>query len=1193
MGLTRLAITRPIFIFMLMVGAILMGTLSYRSMRVELNPDVQYGVITVTTAYPGAGPDEINTLVSKHVEEAVSGISGLREVTSTSQEGISTVVAQFEVGTDMDEALNEARSKVDRVVGDLPDAATKPTITKLDSSSDPVLTMVLRSEKLNNQQLRDLADDKLKDRFARIAGVSAVSVSGGDVREIQVQVKRDKLLTYGLGIVDVQRALLGASLNVPSGRVVTGNQEFSVRVLGEFKTVDDVRDSVLQIRDPKTQFGKARLVRLSEIAEVTDATQERRSYSRLNGSDAVVMTVQKAKEGSAIQIARAAEDVRKGLETEYGLEIITTFNQATQIQESLSDLNFALFFGIALVTLIVFVFLHNLRGTIIVGIAIPVSIFATFIVLDLLGFTINNMSMLALSLAIGVLVDDAIVVLENIYRHLRMGEDPRDAAINGRSEIGLAAIAITMADVVIFIPIAFMGGVVGQFFRPLGIAFAVATLFSLFVSFTVTPMLASRWYRKGEDMEHPTGAFARWFERRFSALEHFYRRSLEWALRHRWFVFISGFVVLISVFIAIAGSFAPSAQGAMQTGIGPLMAAVLLGIAVFGLQYWGNALTAPTRRWVWLAGTVGLAVLFFALPQMAAMAPPVKVLLALVAYWPVSGVFALVANLAAPKAQSRRILQGLGFGLVFPVAALAGFAYGQWKNEAAFKFQFFPASDGGRVAISAQLAPGASLDETLRVVERIEGVASKHPDVKYVRSTVGSRGGGGWSGPGSLGSNYGQVDVTLNDRAALLDRLMFWKEHEGSLRTRSDTSIVADLQQEIGRIPGAELTISASGGVGFGAPIQMSFGSEDREQLLRTVSAIRLKLDQGAIEGVISPDISSKPGKPEVRAVPNTDRLADAGLSTADVANSMRMLYEGNDDAKFRSDGKEYDIRVMMDIGDRNDLSQVGEVPVSFVQGNPIFLSQVADLERGTGVDKIERRNREEEVRLTAELLPGYAAGSVQTQIDNWLKNENLVPPNVRIKPLGQAEVQARESIFLFGALAIGLVLVYMLLASLYDNLLYPFIIQLAQPQAMVGAILALVLTDKALNIVGFVGIITLVGLVGKNAILLVDYTNTLRGRGKDRHDALVEAGPTRLRPILMTTLALILGMLPVALAIGRGSEFRETIGITIIGGILLSTVLTLLVIPCSYTIFDDLALKLSKGRHRNEAEPEPEGAPA
>ena len=1184
MGLTRLAITRPVFILMLMVGAILMGTLSYRGMRLEQNPDVQVGVITATTVYPGAGPEEVNNLVSKRIEEAVSGLSGLRTVTSTSQEGVSTVVAEFEIGTDMNQALNDFRSKVDPVAGVLPTGALKPTISKLDFGADPVLVMALRSDSMDNQQLRDLADQKLKDRFARIPGVASVDVSGGDVREIRVEVKRDKLVAYGLGIVDVQRAILSATLNVPSGRVVTGDQEFNVRVLGEFKTVEDVRNTVLQIRDQRTQFGKPKLVRLVEVATVTDGTAERRSYSRLNGSDAVVVSIQKAKEGSAVQIAKAAIELQKGLAKEFGIEMVNTRNEADRITESLADLNFALMFGVLLVTLIVFVFLHDIRGTIIVGIAIPVAIFGTFIVLRALGFTINTMSMLALSLAIGVLVDDAIVVLENIYRHLKMGEDPVSAAINGRAEIGLAAIAITLADVVIFIPIAFMGGVLGQFFRPLGIAFAAATLLSLFVSFTVTPMLASRWYRQGEDIEHPKGRFGQWFERKFKGLENHYRRALEWSLNHRWFVFITGFVVLLSVFVAIAGAGGyKGTLGKVITGEFPmslLAGALLLGLVVFGTQFWGSVVSARVRKRMWLIGTAALIVVLLALPaSQLPVAPPVKVLLAIVAYWPLVGLVAFVANVTMRRAQSRRLLQALAFGLVFPLAALAGFEFGSWKDESSFKFGFFPSSDGGQVSVSAQLAPGASLSETLRVVERIERILAKHPSSRSARSAGGGGGGGGFGGGSSLGSNFGQVNATLNDRAAMADSLLFWKKHAESLRTRSDKSIAADIQQLVKRIPGADLTITAASAVGFGPPIQMSFASEDRELLVRTVNSIRLKLDQGAIPGVISPDISSKPGKPEIRAVPDRARLADAGLSTADVANSMRMLYEGNNDAKFRTEGKEHDIRVMMDVGDRNNLALVDGVPLTFVQGNPVFLSQVANLERGTGLDQIQRRNREEEVRLSAELLPNFAAGSVQGEIDKWLADEKLVPERVHIKPLGQAELQAREGIFLFTALGIGLVLVYMLLASLFDNLLYPFIIQLAQPQAMVGAILAIVLFDKALNIVGFIGIITLVGLVGKNAILLVDYTNTLRGRGKDRHDALVEAGPTRLRPILMTTLALILAMLPVALAIGRGSEFRETIGITIIGGILLSTMLTLLVIPCSYTIFDDLAQKIGKRR--------------
>lgn len=1123
MGLTRVAISRPVFILMLMLLAFMFGTFAFRSMRKEQNPEVQFGVITATTIYPGAGPDEINTLVSRKIEEAVSGVNGLLEVTSTSQEGVSVVSAQFNVGTNMDVALNDVRAKIDSITGQLPQAIEKPIINKFDSASDPVMYMVLGSPTLTGQQLRDLADDKLKDKFARIDGVASVGVSGGDVREIQVQVFKDKLLSYGLGIVDVQRAITASTLNVPSGRSVEGTKEYSIRVLGEYKTFDDIKGTVISVRDQTRFGGKPRIVRLTDIAKVLDTTTERRQYSRLNGNDTVVMVIQKAKEGNAVEISQAAHGVIDQIQKEFGLSVVVTQDTSRQIGESLADLNLALFFGIFLVTMIVYLFLHNFRGTMIVAIAIPVCIMGTFVALWMMGFTINNMSMLALSLAVGVLVDDCIVVLENIYRHLKMGEDPRTAAINGRSEIGLAAIAITLADVVVFIPIAFMGGILGQFFKPLGIGFATTVLLSLFVSFTVTPMLASRWYRKGEDMEHPTGRFAQWFERMFAKLEDHYRNSLEWALQHRWFVFISGFVILIAVFMFIGGSFMPSPQAAMGVGMPLMMASVFIGVIVF------------------------------------------------------------IGNIFRKFVKPRFILFGALFGLVFPISAIVGYGYAQWKGSAVFQFQFFPQSDSGNISVRIETPAGSSLAVTEDAIKRIESVVSKNPNTKYVLSNIGTRGGG--FAASDAGTNFGEVRVTLNDKVALLDRLQFWKKPEGKQRTATDTSIAADMLQSIGKIPGALITVSAQSGVGFGAPIQMSFRSDDRDLLVKTVTDIRERLAQGAIKGVINPDISSKAGKPEIRAIPDRTRLADLGLTSADVANTMRTLYEGNNDTKFRVLGKEYDIRIMMDLADRNNPSLVNEVPITFVQGFPIYLSSVATLDNGVGIDKIQRRNREEEIVLSSDLLPGFAAGTVQTEINNWLKDQKLVPEGVTIKELGQADIQKRESGYLFGALFLGVILVYMLLASLYDNLLYPFIIQLAQPQAMVGAILALILTDKALNIVGFVGIIALVGLVGKNAILLVDYTNTLRARGRSRHGALVEAGPIRLRPIAMTTLAVILGMLPVALAVGRGSEFRETIGITIIGGISLSTLLTLLVIPCSYTIFDDLSLSLGRLFHRGRAD--------
>ena len=1114
MGLTKLAITRPIFIFMLMCLAAFGGLFALGKMRVEDNPEVQFGVVTIQTAYPGAGPEEVNSLISRRVEESISGINGLLELTSTSQEAVSVVVAQFEIGTNMDTALNDVRSKVDAIVADLPKEALAPSVTKLDSASEPIVTMSLSSDKLSPRELRTLTDDKISDRFARLSGVGAVEVSGGDEREIQVRIKKDRLLSFGIGIADVQRAISQATLNLPAGRVVSRTEEFSVRILGEFKNAADIGSTVIRVSDPQKP-GAGATFKLSDVAEVVDTQAEKRRQEMVDGAPAVVVDIQKAREGNAIEIGKGVSDMIPVLEKDYGVKIVKVTDTSVQVAESVDDLKLTLIIGIILVTAIIYLFLHNLRGTLIVAIAIPICLLATFIVLAITGNTLNNMTLLAMSLAIGVLVDDSIVVLENIYRHLQMGEDPTSAAINGRSEIGLAAIAITLADVVVFLPMAFMGGIVGQFFRPLGIAFAVAVTISLFVSFTVTPMLASRWYKAGEDVEGQGGKFAHAFDRAFEHLQEGYARALEWALNHRWFVFIAGFASLLGVGLFIGGGSAATPKDALSHG-------GLMGIMM-------------------MTGVV--AVLSF-----------------------------ICTLIFVRKFRLRILWGGALFALVFPVFSYAGYQYAQWKGSALFGVEFVPATDQGLVNITIELAPNATMDQTGRVVKRVEAFVAKHPETETYVTTIGTWSGGFGGAGGSSGSNLASIRVTLKDRTAFLDKLTPWLDHHDKTRTQRDTSVVADLTAEVGKVPGAKVTISASSGFAFGAPIQMSFSSDNRELLAQATSKIRDLLNDGAIEGVVSPEVSSKPGKPEYRAIPDRDRMADAGVSTSDIALTMRMLYEGNDDVKLRELGREYPIRVMMDLEDRNNPDLISQVPVTFSQGNPIFLPQVAKLQPGFTVDKVERRNRQEEIRVTANLLPGYAAGTVQDQITGWMNEKHLIPEGVTMKPLGQADAQARETVYLFTTLFIGLFLVYMVLASLFDNLLYPFIIQLAQPQAFVGALLALVLTDKSLNIVGFIGLIALVGLVGKNAILLVDYTNTMRGRGENRHDALVTAGRTRLRPIMMTTLAVILGMLPVALAIGRGSEFRETLGIIIIGGITLSTMLTLLVIPCSYTIFDDLS---------------------
>ncbi len=1145
MNLTKVALSRPVFIFVLVIAAILLGTMSYLGMRKELDPEVNFGTITIQTLYSGAGPEDINELISRKIEEAVSGVNGVREITSTSQEGLSSVVVALELGTNTDAALNDARSKVDAISNTLPKDALKPQVSKIDASSTPILSLAISSTTLDSKDLRDLIDDKIRDRFAQIGGVAAATVQGGDLREVQVQLEPSKLNAYGIGIADIQKAVASASLNSPAGRLVDGPLEYSVRVKGDFSDPKQIRDMIITVSDPKSFGSKAKTLRLSDVATVTDTIAERTAYSRLNGNDTISISIQKQREGNAVEITKAADAVIESVTKEYksiGLGVTKTFEQSKQITDSLADLQFALFFGIFLVAIIVYIFLHNLRGTIIVAVAIPVSLFGTFIALNLAGFTINNMSMLALSLAIGVLVDDAIVVLENIYRHLKMGEDPRDAALNGRAEIGLAALAITFADVVVFLPVAFMGGIAGQFFKPLALGFVFATIISLFVSFTLTPLLAARWYKKGEDVEHATGWFAIGFERNFARLESAYRRALEWSLNHRWFVFCLGSSAIFSVITFLQGGFVPS-------------------------QVPPNMVGKPD------APTVGL---------IGALMVGKDLMIRCIAI----GLITTVVNAVRYRRVSfKYVLAGLAFGLIFPIDGFLGYEYHEWKQGSLFKFGFLPDSDSGKVQANIELPPGASLDATEKVVERVEKAFMGNPDVKFTFSFVGTQGAGRFAS-GNSGSNFAQIQGTLYDKQSVADHFP-WVKHTERLRNISNEIVSSLLTQAVGIVPGASVKISAQSNFSFGSAIQLSLTSDDRAALQKTALAIKDGFASGDIKGVINPDVTSKPGKPELRANPDRVALADLGLDVQTVGLAVRTLYEGNDDTKLRVNGREYPVRVMMDLRSRNNPQTLADVPIKFVQGNPVRLGSVASITEGPSVDKITRRARAEEIQVTADLLPGYAVGTVQAQIDAWLISKKFVPANVTYKALGSADAQSREQGFILGAIGLGLVLVYLLLASLYDNWLYPFIIQLSQPQAITGALLALILTDKSLSVVGIIGFIALIGLVGKNAILVVDYANTLRHRGRSRHDALVEAGPTRLRPILMTTLALILGTLPVALAIGRGSEFRETIGIIIIGGISLSTFLTLLVIPCSYTIFDDLSIGLSRLMGRKVPGPE------
>ncbi|MFO0046764.1 MAG: efflux RND transporter permease subunit, partial [Armatimonadota bacterium] len=681
-------------------------------------------------------------------------------------------------------------------------------------------------------------------------GVANVGISGGDQREIQIRLKKDKLLQYKVGISDVLNAVQSANANVPGGKFVAGGQDVSVRVKGDFTSVDMIRKVMVRVSDPMNQNAKAKLIPITELASIEDSIQERNRVARLNGNDTVVLAIQKTKEGNTVEVNTAIKKLLPELEKTYPLKFTVSFDESVTVDEAIADVVFTLILGVFLVSAIVYIFLHNFRGTLIVALAIPTCIFAAFIVMKAVGFTVNTLSMLGLSLAIGVLVDDAIVVLENIFRHLKMGEDPQEAAINGRNEIGLAALAITLADVVVFVPIATAQGIAGQFFKPLALTYVFAVLFSLFVSFTLTPLLAARWFKKGEDVEHAKGKFAIGFEKWFGKLEQRYRRVLEWSLNHRWFVFIAGNTVLLSVFMILAGSNAPKAGDAAKMGM-PLMMVYFVG-----------------------------------------------------------GIIAFLCNLIFYRRVTLRPVWGaLLFALIFPVAAVGGWKFADWKQESVFKFSFIPSTDPTQVRATIELPVGSSLAETDRVARMVEKEFLKVEDIKFTLTEVGKESGSRLGGDNSS-TNFAEVSGTLIERRSTIDKL---KRNPEELRDRKASSVVTQLTKAVGKIPGAKVRIVGVSNFNFGRPIQLALISDDRELLTRTAATIRDRLASGEIDGVINPDVSVKSGKPELRVTPDLRRAADVNLDAVSLGNAIRILYQGNDDSKMRVNGREYGIRVMLD----------------------------------------------------------------------------------------------------------------------------------------------------------------------------------------------------------------------------------------------------------------------------------------
>jgi len=1053
---------------MFVLGLMILGFQSMQKMPVDLMPKVDIPYVSIITVYRGAGPNELETLISKKIEEEVASINKVKNVTSTSQEGVSIVVVEFQIGVSLDIAASDIRDKLDTVKANLPDDADDPIIYKLDLNAQPIMYIGM-SGKRTPAEIKKYADDIVKDRLGKVDGVASVSVTGGDTREIFVRVDQERLKANSVNILEITQAIAQANLNIPAGNIKQGKKEYTVRVVGEFVDPQELQDMRIKRSSPIPG-----VVELKDLATVIDTSAERQDFTRLDGENSVGLVIQKQADANTVSVADGANKEIKKLKKELppDINISVSRDNSLFIRDSLNDVTKNIYEAAILATLVVFLFLHVFRATFIILLAIPTSILATFLPIYFFGFSLNSITLMGLALCVGILVDDSIVVLENIFRHLSLGESPKEAALKGRMEIGGAAIAITMTDVVVYLPIAFMGGIVGMFFRQFGITVATATLFSLFMSFTLTPMLASRWLKSsdahiveaaekagmggGDDGPGKRGLFAaffRWFDKGYAKLDHGYRGLLKWSLGHKWLVVISGNLILLA-----------------SLAITPFM-----------------------------------------------------------------------------------------------------------------NFEFMPAQDQGQFDVTIEMPIGTNVDETNRIATLVETRImdkKKYPEVDSVFTTVGSA-GATVMGTSSTGPQYSSIMVRLEDKASITDKMKafimktFFKKTYSLKRTKSVWDIMAELGKDVADIPGPQIRMAAGGMGGSGRPpVQIELTGLDTAEIVRT--AERIEKVVKSTEGTRDVQMSWKVGKPEIQVVVDRVKAAQFGIPLAQIAMTLRNSIEGDTTSKYREKGDEYDIRIRLNESSRKSTSDVENIIMGGAMGNNILLKDVANVRLAEGPTKLDRKNRQRLVTVEAQLAPGYAMGNV----NNTLKTK--VAEIIRTKPEGvnvffggEAEEMRDSFVNMISALLLAVALVYMLMCALFESMLYPFVIMFALPQALIGALWALFLSGKSLSMVSMIGMIMLVGLVTKNAILLVDYTNTLRKRGKKRDEALIEAGPVRLRPILMTTLTIILGNLPIAMGLGKGSEFRSPMSTVVIGGLIVSMLLTLVIIPCTYSIVDDITKKL------------------
>ena len=1009
----------------------LLGILSYRSLNYELLPKFSPPVVTIVTIYPGASPGEVENSVTKKIEDAVASMEKIKKLTARSSEGVSLVTVELNNSANVDIALQDAQRKVNGILSELPEDVRTPSLNKFSLDDLPIMTLSATA-KMDGKDLYDLLDNKIAPGLSRIDGVAQITLIGGSEREVKVDIKEDKLAVYQLSLPQVQQAILQSNLDFPTGKVKSEENQVLIRLAGKYSSVDALREAVIA-----TDVSGAP-IRLKDIADVQESVKEATRLARVDQQVAVAMLIQKQTDANAVNVSEQVKSSLASLEKEYAgneLQIKVANDTSIFTLDAADAVIHDLFLAVILVAAVMLLFLHSIRNALIVMISIPASLVATFIGMKLLGFSLNLMTLMGLSLVVGILVDDAIVVLENIQRHMEMGKNRVRAAFEGVKEIGFTVTSITLVIVVVFFPISLTNELVSNILREFTVVVIISTLMSLLASFTLVPWLASRFGK----LEHLTGKtifgrFVLWFEKQMERFTQWITGILNWSLDHK--------IITLSV-------------------------------------------------------TMGLLVASF-------------------------------------------MLVGKGY--------IGG--------------EFIPKGDRGEFIVQLELPKDASVEQSNYATQKAEQYLQKNPDVTSIITTVGQ------SSEDGFGSN-----TNTAYKSEITVKLV-------SLEEREDPSDVYAAKTKLALekvIPGVRVkTIPVSIlGTAERSPLEIIAVGADYDSVMAYAKAIMAVVQ--STEGTKEVKLSVEDGNPEINVSVDRDKMAALGLNMSQVGITMQTAFAGNDDAKFRRGAYEYDIRIGLDDFDRKNINDVSNLTFINSRGEQVKLYQFARITEQSGPSRLERRDKNSSVSVQGQVI-GRPVGTVAGEITASLEK---LPHPAGVSYLMGGDVENQGSSFqtLGVALLISIVLVYLIMVALYDNYIYPLVVMFSIPLSIIGALLALALTNNTLNIFSILGIIMLIGLVAKNAIILVDFINQSKAEGHSTREALVLANNARLRPILMTTIAMVIGMLPLALAASAGSSFKNGLAWVIIGGLISSMFLTLIVVPVVYQLADKLLARVRRGK--------------